>query len=104
MSVNRNARYNKPGATFATWLEAKLDKDSMFSAELAQSVQDCYDTMLTNGVLLEPVIYGWDQTLETLTVVKVVSSNEAYNAAITFDVAAVTAASEAAGWTLLNPA
>lgn len=104
MSVNRPALYQKIGATFADAAAAKANKDSLFPPALSQSVNDCYATMLANGVLLEPVSYTWDQSSYTLTVVKVVSSSEAYNAAITFDSAATINYASQAGWTILNPA
>ena len=101
MSVNANAQYTKIGATFASGDEAYADKSSLYGPELTASVADCYATMLTNGVLLEPVSYTWDQATELLTVVKVVTSVEAYKAAVTFDTAAVATASTEAGWTFV---
>jgi hypothetical protein len=96
-----NARYTKVGATFADAEAAKADKNRLFSPELAQSVKDCYDSMLANGIFYEPVLYGWDQTTYTLTVVKFAHDVPAYKAAITFDVAATIRAAEAAGWTYI---
>jgi hypothetical protein len=105
MSVNCNATYTKYGATFADSETAYADKNSLFPTELTQSIQDCYDTMLANGVLLESVSHEWDQSTYTLTVVKVVSSREAYQDAVTFDIQATIDYAAAAGWTfVVNPA
>ena len=102
MSTTMIVQYTKPGATYASGTEAHDDKISLYGAELNASISDCYAKMLTDGVLLEPVSYTWDQATEMLTVVKVVTSVEAYYAAVTFNVAAVLAASTAAGWTLVS--
>jgi hypothetical protein len=101
MSATYNAVYTKPGATFADVLEAKANKNSLFPAELTQACEDCYATMLANGVLLEPVSLMWNQTTHTLTVVKRVSSIAAYQAAVTFDGPRCIALAEEAGWTLV---
>ena len=103
MSDNFNAIYTKYGATFADSETAYADKNSLFPAELTQSVQDCYDTMLANGVLLEPVSHEWDQSTYTFTVVKIVSSREAYQSSVTFDVQATVDNAVAAGWTFVSP-
>ena len=102
MSTNANAKYTKPGATFSTGADAYADKASLYGAELTSTVEDCYATMLADGVLLEPISYTWDQATEMLTVVKVVLSVEAYYAAVTFNNAAVISASAAAGWTFVS--
>jgi hypothetical protein len=102
MSDNRNVTYTKVGAIFADAEAAKTDKNSLFSAELTQACDDCFNTMLANGVLLEPVSYLWDQDTYTLTVVKLVSSGSAYQAAVTFDVAETIRAAVSAGWTLVS--
>jgi hypothetical protein len=102
MSVNHNSVYTKNGVTFADGAAAKADKNSLYSAELTQAVTDCYATMLTDGILLEPVSYVWDQSTFTLTVTKLVTSAEAYQAAVTFDSSACIADSAAAGWAFVS--
>lgn len=104
MSVNYNAIYTKVGATFATAADALADKNSLYGTELTQSVQDCYAQMTTNGILLAPITPLWDQATFTLTVVKLVSSVEAYLAAATFDGPAVIAAAGTAGWAYIPTA
>jgi hypothetical protein len=102
MSVTTNAVYSKPGATFASGAEAYANKNSLYGTELTNSVEACYNNMLSQGILLEPIGLQWDQTTETLTVVKVVSSVEAYQAAVTFDSQLCVTKSQEAGWTF-NP-
>ena len=99
MSVIINGIYTKNGAVFADGPAAYADKCSFYSAELTQAVEECYATMLADGVLLEPIGYEWDQSTYTLLVVRLVTSPEAYRAAITFDPWQCIADSEAAGWT-----
>jgi len=103
MSVNHNAVYTKVGATFADGAAAKANKNSFFPAELTQACENCYATMLANGVLLAPVSYVWDQATYTLTVVKLVISAEGYNAAVTFDGNQCVTLAEEAGWTNVPP-
>ena len=102
MSVTNNAVYSKDGAVFATAEDAWADKNSLYSPALTQSVNDCYAQMLLDGVLLQPVYPTWDQATFQLTIVKVVSSVEAYNAAVTFNKAEVVADAVAAGWTYVG--
>jgi hypothetical protein len=103
MSVNYNAVYTKVGATFADGAAAKANKNSFFPAELTQACEDCYATMLANGVLLAPVSYVWDQATYTLTVVKLVTSAADYNNAVTFDGPRTADLAEEAGWTFVPP-
>jgi len=100
MSVNNNAVYLKNGATFATGDDAYANKNSLYSPELQTSVDNCYAQMLADGILLEPVNPTWNQATFTLTIVKIVSSVQAYNNAITFNVLETVTDAEAAGWTL----
>ena len=102
MSVTNSAVYTKDGAVFATAQEAWDDKNSLYGPGLQQAVDDCFAQMLLDGVLLEPVYPTWDQATYTLTIVKHVSSIEAYNAAVTFNVQAVVADAAAAGWTFIR--
>lgn len=102
MSVTLTPKYTKDGATFASGAEALADKNSLFSPELTQSVNDCYAQMIVDGVLLQPITPEWDQATFTLSVVKVVSSVAAYKAAVTFNEAECVADAEAAGWTLVG--
>jgi hypothetical protein len=101
MSILRITRYTKPGATFANGNEAHADKNSLYTPELQESVDNCYATMLANGVLLEPLSFDWDQETSTLSVNKLVSSQADYLAAITFDAVAVVEAAADAGWTII---
>lgn len=98
MSINLNATYTKAGATFASGDEAYADKNRLYPAELNQAIADCYAQMLADDILLEPITLIWDPTTGTLTVNKLVSSKEAYDAAINFDVAEATNLAGLAGW------
>ena len=98
MSEKITVNWSKEDSTFASGAAAHADKNSLFSAELTASVNDCYSSMLTNGILLEPLSYAWDQASYTLSIYKIVSSIAAYEAAVTFHVADTNAAAHAAGW------
>ncbi|CAB4137971.1 hypothetical protein UFOVP328_164 [uncultured Caudovirales phage] len=102
MSYNTSAVYQKNGAVFADGAAAYADKNSLYTPELTTQVEECYATMLANGVLLAPVGHIWDQEAFTLTVQKTASSLEDYNAAVTFDNALVKSLSSQAGWTLVS--
>jgi len=102
MSYNSSAVYQKNGAVFADGAEAYADKNSLYTPELTAQVEECYANMLANGVLLAPITTTWDQATFTLTVVKLVSSLEDYNAAVTFDNQSVKNLSAQAGWTLIS--
>jgi hypothetical protein len=96
--INDSARYTKEGATFASGAEAYESKNLLYGPELTAAVDACYAKMLADGVLLEPITYSWDQGTTTLTVTKIISSKEAYTAAITFDTALAVQRSAEAGW------
>ena len=102
MSVNVIASYTKTGATFITGQEALADKNSLYGPALTDAVYECYASMQTDGILLEPITPVWDQATYTLNVVKKVTNIEDYYAAITFDKDAVVAASKLAGWTYIE--
>lgn len=102
MSVTNNAVYLKAGANFGSGGDAWADKNSLYTPELKASIEACYTQMLADGVLLEPVYATWDQDTFHLTIVKVVSSVAAYNAAVTFNVSEVVADATAAGWTYVG--
>lgn len=104
MSQDHSAVYGKLGATFANAAEAYANKNSLYGAELTAAVDACYAKMLADGVLLEPISYEWSQEFHTLTVKKVISSREAYDAALTFDTNLCVARSIEAGWKLLSAA
>jgi hypothetical protein len=101
MSYNKSARYTKVGATFASGAEAYADKNSLVTAEGTGLVEATYARMLAEGVLLEPVSYSWDQATYTLTVRKIVTSDQAYNDTLGFDSALMIQRGEEAGWTLV---
>jgi hypothetical protein len=102
MSTTIKNNYQKLGAVFANGAEAQADKNSLFSAELLESVENSYATMLNTGVLLEPVSYVWDQETQILEITKVVSSIEEYTAAKTFDGPTVINLGGLAGWTYIS--
>lgn len=96
--IDLSASYTKIGATFASGAEAYADKNSLYGPTLTDSVQMCYDNMLTNGVLLEPISPTWDQSTQILTVHKMVTSAAAYDASITFNGEECISKSALAGW------
>lgn len=103
MGVYYNAVYTKTGAVFADGNAAQADKSQFFSSELQYAVDNCFATMLANGVLLEPITHVWDQDTFSLTTVKHVSSAADYSAALTFNTQQVKDAAVQAGWTFVSP-
>lgn len=102
MSVTFTPQYKKEGAVFGNAADAWADKNSLYTPELSASVDACYNQMLADGILLQPVYSTWDQATFTLTVNKVVSNADAYRAAVTFDEFATITQAENAGWTFLG--
>ena len=95
-------QYEKIGAVFANADLAHTDKNSMFSPELQNSCDDSNNNALAEGILIEPIYYVWVQDTFILDVCKLVTSQDAYNAAKTFNGTDAVAAAEAAGWTWLG--
>jgi cytosine/adenosine deaminase-related metal-dependent hydrolase len=102
MSVIIKAQYEKINATFSLATEAYADKQSLYSTELYDQVENCYREMLSQGILVSPVYPEWDPILFTLDVCKPATSLEAYQAAQTYSSPAVIQASVDAGWTYLG--
>jgi hypothetical protein len=102
MSVIIKVQYEKINSTFSLATEAYANKQSLYSTELYDSVENCYRDMLSQGILVSPVYPEWDPILFTLNVCKPVTSLEAYQAAQTFNGAEVIQASADAGWTYLG--
>ena len=102
MSITCNTVHTKNGAIFATAQDAWADKNSLYTPELRQSVHDCFVQMISDGIMLEAAYPVWNQDTFELTIVKVVSSAEAYNAAITFDTAELKSLADNAGWVFVR--
>jgi hypothetical protein len=98
MPIENYSEYIKPGAVFATAAEAYADKNSLYSPELIASIESCYQKMESEGILLEPISYTWDQETSVLTVVKIISDMDLYSKAITFDLTMAKGLSSLAGW------
>lgn len=102
MAQLMRVQYEKIGAVFADGNLAHTDKNSMFSQELLNSCIQSNNNALANGILLEPIYYVWVQDTFTLDVCKLATSQNAYEAARTFDGPDTVAAAAAAGWTYLG--
>lgn len=102
MPVTQVVVYQKSGATFSSAEEAYQDKNSLYSAELTESIEQCHAEMVANNILLGPTTYAWDQATEQLTIQRTISDLEAFQAARTYDVAAVTDNSAQAGWIFIS--
>lgn len=100
MSVDVTIKWIKEGATFANGEAAYANKNALYPAELTNAISACWANMLANGILLEPITRTWDQDECALVIRRVVSSQEAFEQAITFDSAESTRLSQDAGWTL----
>ena len=74
--------YTKPGATFNSGAEAYADKNSLYPAELLQQLSDVRQILLDEGLLLQAEQFDWDQSTQTLTVTRVVTDNNLFNARV----------------------
>jgi hypothetical protein len=102
MPVTHTAVYQKLGATFSSGLEAYQDKNSLYSAELQESINQCHAQLLANNILLGPDTYTWDQATGQLTVQRVVSSGLEFAVSRTYDLIEITDKSAEAGWLFMS--
>jgi hypothetical protein len=102
MPVTQTVVYQKSGATFSSGLEAHQDKNSLYDAELTESIDQCHAIMAANNVLIGPTIYTWDQETQQLTIQRTISNGPEFLAARTYNVTAVTDKSTQAGWVFIS--
>jgi hypothetical protein len=102
MPVTQTVIYQKSGATFSSGLEAHQDKNSLYSAELKESIEQCHAQLLANNILLGPDTYTWDQATEQLTIQRVVSDGLEFGISRTYDINAITTKSAEAGWLFIS--
>lgn len=102
MPVTHTAVYQKSGATFSSGLEAHQDKNSLYSAELKEAINQCHTQLLANGILLGPDTYTWDQATEKLTIQREVSSGYDFAVSRTYDLNEITGKSAEAGWLFIS--
>lgn len=102
MPVTHTAVYQKSGATFSSGLEAHQDKNSLYSAELKESINQCHAQLLADGILIGEDTYTWDQATERLTIQRVVSGGPEFAFARTYDLNAITDKSAEAGWLFIS--
>lgn len=95
-------QYEKIGAVFADGDLANNERISFRSQEFQDSVIQSNNTALTNGILLEPLYYVWNQDTFTLDVCKLTTSKVAYDTTRTFSTEESLADSALAGWTYLG--
>ena len=95
-------QYEKIGAVFANGDLANNERISFRSQEFQDSVIQSNNTALTNGILLEPLYYVWNQDIFTLDVCKLVTTRVAYDTTRTFSPEESLADSALAGWTYLG--
>ena len=100
MSQDVSINWVKAGATFADADEAHANKNAGYPAALTASVDACFATMVTNGILLEPISRSWIQETHTLSVRRIATTQDAFDAAITFDGDETVRLAQEAGWTL----
>jgi len=98
MSATQVVTYQKPGATFSSGEEAYQNKNAFYSAELTASIDQYFSQMMTDGILLGPTSYSWNQATETLTVQREVSDLELFNNSRTYDVELALSKAVEAGW------
>ena len=100
MSQDVSISWVKAGATFTDAGTAHANKNAGYPAELTTAIETCWENMLANGVLLEPITRSWDQETHTLSVRRIVTNREAFIVAITFDGGETVRLSLEAGWSL----
>lgn len=93
-----NAVFRKPGAVFATAAEAAADKNRFYPPELVEQSREMFANMLLQQVLLEPISHTWDQSTQTLTVIKKVSSKADYRSHLTIPTLVFKQYHDQAGW------
>lgn len=100
------AKFTKSGAVFADAVAAQVDRKSQFSAELTAKLIETYGTLESSGIIISGPTITWDQSTYTLTIERVVSSNNDYrNFYINNDNSSrqeIEEASNAAGWTRIS--
>lgn len=94
--------YQKSGATFSSAEEAYQNKNSLYSTELTESIDQCHAQMLTDNILLEPTSYAWDQEAKRLTIRRVLSNVESFESARTYDLDLASEKVIAAGWEFIS--
>lgn len=102
--ASHTAKWTKSGAVFANGEAARDDNRSLWPAEFAQQVLDSDTQLLAQGIMTSPVVYTWDQATQTYEVVRQLSSDEEWLAAIRnhWDLSAATGYGQSAGWTWLG--
>ena len=100
MSQDVSINWVKVGATFADADLAHANKNAGFPAALSASIDACFAAMVTNGVLLEPISRAWHQETYTLSVRRIVTTDQAFAEAITYDTDETVRLSLEAGWIL----
>jgi hypothetical protein len=93
-------QYEKIDAIFASAEEAWNNKESLYTQELIDSINN--DQLYAEGILLEPVYPEWDQSTFTINICKLATSLAAYQAAKTYDTDQVLEYSALAGWNYLG--
>ena len=102
MSATQVVTYQKSGATFSSGAEAYQNKNVFYSAELTASIEQYFSQMTTDGILLGPTTYSWDQATGTLTIQRSVSDLQLFNNSRTYDVELALSKAIEAGWTHLS--
>jgi hypothetical protein len=95
-------KHIKPNSVFANADEAIADRRRLFSPEFFQSIYDLFTTMLTDGILREPISVEWDQMSHTLTLFIKVSDVEQYESIIEPYISTLRTYTNDAGWNLLE--
>ena len=101
MNGTQVVTWQKLGATFASGTDAHQNKNSLYTAELTTSIDQCHLQMIAEGIL-GSTTYGWNQETQTLTIERVLSDIDIFKNDRTYSGELILEQSQAAGWTFVS--
>ena len=94
--------WGKPGATFSNAEEAYSDRTSLVPPDIMQSYKDFNQTMMDEGILLQPPTLAWKQADSILSIGKMVTDIGIFQARKNDTVVPLSDYARAAGWIPLD--
>lgn len=85
-------------ANFASGEEAYQDKNRLYTPEVTAAIAAWHETMVNDGIMLQPLELVWNQADQSLSVIRTISDIDDYLASRTHDVEVVKQLSTDAGW------
>lgn len=94
--------YQKTGAVFASASDAFVDKNSLYTEEQNQQINETTSLYIQNEVYLQPTVLTWNQDTFQLTIQREIADLDKYKSLRTYDGDALDALAAQAGWTLVS--